>query len=335
MPRVAALLYPEALATSVTLPAEILAAAAQLARARRRPVPGAGLELLHLGEDARPRLHAGLDLATAGHLETLEDCDLLLLPAIWRHPTRVLRRFEPWLGKLRSLHAGGSVICSVGSASNLLAAAGLLRDRPATTHWHDFDAFSRRYPEVNLKRRHLITRSDRLYCVGSVNSIADFMVHMTSQWYGEGIARSIEAQFSPEARQSFASAAFLAEAPEAHHDALVRELQDILLASLGAVHSLDSLAQQAGVSARTLSRRFRAATGQSPMHYLRALRLQEARSLLQHSDLGIGEIGWRCGFRSPSQFAQAFQREQSMPPRDWRNAVRGKRFSQMPGKADP
>jgi transcriptional regulator GlxA family with amidase domain len=331
VPKVAAILYPEALASSVTLPTEILQAASQLARARQRRAPAPRMTLLQADSSGEVTLESGISLRTEGDLDTLGDCDLLLLPAIWRRPQRVLRRAQPWLPRLRELYAEGTTICSVGSAANLLAAAGLLDGRPATTHWHDFDAFAQRYPQVDLKRRHLITRSERLYCVGSVNSIADFMVHMVGQWYGEAVARSVQSQFSPEARQNFATASFLADAPEAHHDALIRDVQDHLREHFDEPQRLGELAARFELSPRNLSRRFRQATGKTLSGYLRDQRLREARSLLQHSDLAVAEIAWHCGFGSPSRFAQVFLSEQGMSPRSWRSAVRGKRF----GSATP
>jgi transcriptional regulator GlxA family with amidase domain len=320
-------LYPEALATSITLPAEILHAAAQLSRTRRQRGIDARTTLLGLEAADRITLNAGLTLQLDGSLAQLQHCDLLILPAIWRHPRRVLQRFQPWLPQLRELYDNGSTICSVGSASALLAATGLLDGRPATTHWHDFERFAAAYPRVDLKRRHLITQSDRLYCAGSVNSIADFMVHMVEGWYGDQVARAVEAQFSPEARRAFETAAFLQQSPGTHHDALVREAQDHMQQHPGEPHSIASLAARAGLSPRSFSRRFRQATGETPMRYLQTLRLREARALLQHSDLAVAEVAWRCGFSSPSRFAQAFRETGNLSPRAWRNAVRGKRFS--------
>ena len=326
MYRVACVLYPEALATSVTLPAEILRAAAQLSSRRRGRGLDAQVSFLGLEAHTEIALESGPRLGLDGRFDDLDDCDLLLLPAIWRHPRRVTRRMLMHLETLRRLHAKGSLICSVGSASTLLAEAGLLNGRPATTHWQDFGRFEATYPEVELKRRHLITQSDRIYCVGSVNSIADFMVHLLSQWYGEQIARAVEAQFSPEARQSFATAAFLQQAPDSHHDALVREAQDAMASQPEAAHTLASLAEALDLSPRSLGRRFRDATGQSPMQYLRALRLREAKALLRQSDLSIADIAWRCGYGSPSRFAQAFRSATGLSPRSYRMAVRGKRF---------
>jgi transcriptional regulator GlxA family with amidase domain len=334
---VACALYPEALATSVTLPAEILRAAAQLSMRRRGRGLDARVKFFGLADTPTIALETGPSLALDGPITDLQDCDLLVLPAIWRHPRRVLRRFSAHLEILQRLHNRGAIICSVGSASTLLAEAGLLDGRAATTHWQDFDRFATTYPAVDLKRRHLITQSERIYCVGSVNSIADYMVHLLGQWYGEGIARAVEAQFSPEARQSFATAAFLQQAPESHHDALVRESQDRMESDPGADHSLGSLARHVGLSPRSLGRRFREATGQSPMHYLRRLRLREAKALLLRSDLSIAEIAWRCGYSSPSRFTQAFRAATDLSPRNYRVAVRGKRFGALPSgsRTDP
>ncbi|EAQ97706.1 GlxA family transcriptional regulator [Congregibacter litoralis] len=326
MPTAALILYPEALATSVTLPAEILRAAAQMSRTVRGRGLDADIQLLGLHGESSVTLDSGLCLGLDGDLSDLKFCDLLILPAIWRHPRRVLRRAADWLPRVQELHARGSSICSVGTASALLAETGLLDGRPATTHWHDFDRFERSYPLVDLKRRHLITQSERLYCVGSVNSIGDFMVHYVEQHYGERIARAVETQFSPEARQSFETAAFLQESSGAHHDALIRDAQDHMQMHPGAPHSVESLAALSGLSPRSFGRRFRKATGETPIRYLQNLRIREARALLQHSDLPLADIAWRCGFSSPSRFSQAFRSTTDLSPRAFREAVRGKRF---------
>lgn len=329
MPHAAVVLYPEALATSVTLPTEILHAAAQMARSRRHRQGTARIDILSIDSGDAIALDSGLRLAVDGRFDQLESCDLLILPAIWRHPRKVLKRFATQLPALRRLYAAGTSICSVGTGSNLLAESGLLDGRPATTHWKDFDSFALRYPRVDLKRRHLITQSDRLYCVGSVNSIADFMVHRLEAWYGENIARAVEAQFSPEVRQAFETAVFLQQSPSAHHDALVRLAQDHMQHAPAERHSVGSLAAQSGLSARSFARRFREATGSTPMRYLQSVRVREAKALLQHSDLNVADIAWRCGYSSPSRFAQSFRETTDMSPRAYRDAVRGKRFSDL------
>ncbi len=171
MNTIAALLYPDALATSVTLPMEILRAAAQMARVRSRTRPP---RLLLAGPDKNPvTLFSGITLMPDMSYKQLPPLDLMILPAIWRNPEKTIRAAHPNIERLQAAAARGTRICAVGTATCLLAEAGLLDGRPATTHWNYFEQFAQRYPNVKLKSKHLITQSDNIYCVGSVNSIAD------------------------------------------------------------------------------------------------------------------------------------------------------------------
>jgi transcriptional regulator GlxA family with amidase domain len=214
----------------------------------------------------------------------------------------------------------------VGTGSCLLAEAGLLDGKAATTHWNYFDQFARRYPQVRLKTRHLITQSENIYCVGSVNSIADLMVHISEEWFGVRIARAVENQFSPEIRSSFRAAAYQTEADSSHHDETVIEAQQWLREHLGQPLGIARLAARLDITPRTLNRRFRQATGMSPQAYLQGLRINQARELLKHSNLGVAEIAWQLGLQDASYFSQLFRRHCGMSPLSYREAVRGKLF---------
>ena len=327
----AAVLYRDALATSFTLPMEILQAASQMASVGQRGAPQVRF-LLAGPERASLTLGSRLTITPDISYDELPALDLLLLPAIWRNPLPTVRTSAALLDRLRQLAGTGTRICSVGTGSYLLAEAGLLSERPATTHWHYFEDFSRRYPEVELKTRHLITQAGNIYCVGSVNSIADLMVHIVQERFGSRIARAIENQFSPEIRQPFSAAAYQDEADSSHHDELVAQVQQNLQEQLHNPVSLAQLAERAGLSQRSLNRRFRQATGMSPQAYLQSLRIASARDLLRHSNLGVGEIAWQVGLQDVSYFSQLFRRHCGVSPLKYREAVRGKLFE--PGARD-
>lgn len=325
MYRTAALLYPQALATSITLPLEILQAAAQMARVRNRHARA--IELRLAAQTPGPvQLYSGITLAADSNIESLSALDLLIIPGIWRDPRSVLARTREWSGKLRELAESGTRICAVGTGTWLLAEAGLLDNRAATTHWNYFEQFARRYPRVNLKSRHLITQADNIYCVGSVNSIADLAVHIAESWYGSGIARAVENQFSPEIRRSFRAAAYQTGTDSSHHDEAVLQAQQWLRDNLSQGASIAELAEQFGLSPRTLNRRFRQATGSSPQQWLQRLRVSEARDLLRHSNLSLSEIAWQLGFQDVSHFGKLFRERSGMSPGRYRQAVRGKLF---------
>jgi transcriptional regulator GlxA family with amidase domain len=332
----AALLYPDALATSITLPMEILQAASQMASVRA-PTRNRGREqvrFLLAGPDRKMlRLPSGLTLKPQMAYEELPALDLLLLPAIWRNPQPTVRRFATWRHLLAEHAATGTKLCSVGTGSCLLAEAGLLAGRPATTHWNYFEQFAQRYPDTQLKSRHLITQSDNIYCVGSVNSIADLMVHIVEEWFGSRIARAVENQFSPEIRRAFGAAAYQNEPDSSHPDETVVQAQQWLQDNLANRVSIGRLANHLGLTSRTLNRRFKSATGLTPQAYLQNLRVTAAKDLLRHSNLSVGEIAWRLGLQDVSYFSQLFRRHSGMSPLRYREAVRGKLFA--PGAAAP
>ena len=321
----AAVLYPNALATSITLPMEILQAASQMASTATRGAPQ--VRFLLIGPDRKMiKLGSGISLKPDITFDDLPPLDLLLLPAIWRNPLPAINRARSWLDLLPGLAASGTRICSVGTGSCLLAEAGLLSGKPATTHWNYFEQFRRRYPDVELKTRHLITQSDNIYCVGSVNSIADLMVHIVQEWFGSHIARAIENQFSPEIRQTFGAAAYQNEADSSHHDEAVLEAQQWLQDHLPSPVSMAQLAAHLKLTPRTLNRRFKAATGMSPLAYLQNLRIAAAKDLLRRSNLSVGDIAWQLGLHDVSYFSQLFRQHSGISPLRYRKAVRGKLF---------
>tara|TARA_R110002049_G_scaffold7808_8_gene44102 strand:+ start:1520 stop:2509 length:990 start_codon:yes stop_codon:yes gene_type:complete len=322
----AAVLYPQALATSITLPMEILQAASQMARVHARDAARVRF-LLAAPTLTDMSLGSGIVLKPDIALADLPPLDMLLLPAIWRNPLPAVKASRDWADLLREQAERGTRICSVGTGSYLLAEAGLLQGKAATTHWNYFEAFSKRYPAVDLKTRHLITQSDNIYCAGSVNSIADLMVHLVEEWFGSAIAKAIENQFSPEIRRSFRAAAYQNEADSSHHDEVVAQTQQWLQLHLSSPVSVDRLAEQSGLSVRTLSRRFKRATGMAPLKYLQSLRVASAKDLLRHSNLTVGDIAWQIGIADVSYFSQLFRRHCGMSPLQYRNAVRGKLFA--------
>ncbi len=324
--RVVAALYPRALATSITLPMDVLQAAGHAAGARDRGRNPVSFQLA-AAAPGPVEVSGGISLAPEIGLDAVEPCDMLLLPGLWRNPQPVLRRETAWLPLIKRLYDAGTTICSVGTGSCFLAEAGLLDDRAATTHWHYFDEFATRYPAVQLKRRHLITQSEQIYCAGSVNSVADLMIHLVEDWFGQRIARQIESQFSPEIRRPFRAHAFQSVDDSAHHDELVLAAQERLQDQLHQPISLAELASELQCSDRTLTRRFNAATGQTPSAYLRNQRLAAARELLRTTNLSVGEVAWQVGLHDVSYFTALFQKHLGQTPGRYRKSVRGKLFS--------
>lgn len=328
MSRIVVFAIEGALASSLALPLEMLSAAAQHRRAHGPRTTARPLVLRVVAEQAAPvRMAGGLELRTDEAAAQVEEADLAILPSLWRSPYATVQRHPAVDACVRRLAERATPICAVGTGSYFLAAAGLLDERPATTHWSFFDDFARRFPAVRLQRRHLITHSGNFYCAGSVNSVADLMVHFISELFGEAAARQVESQFSPEIRRRFEAHGFIDGEAGAHPDEAIWMAQDWMLAHLAEPQRVSEIAARAGLSTRSFNRRFRGALGTTPSAFLRKARVAAARELLRASNLGIAEVAARCGFADPGHFSRSFSAATGSSPQDYRRRVRGKLFS--------
>ncbi len=314
------------LATSATLPYEMLRTAAATARGLRSR--NVRLRLLNLGPDGEPvqsasgfRLQPDLALTEAPRL------DLVHFPGQWRNPRPAIRAnpgIAPWL---REQHRSGAVITAVGTGVCFPAEAGLLDDRPATTHWHYFDQFQKDYPRVHLKRQYFITQAGSIYCAASVNTLAELMVHIIYLWFGRPVANNVERNFFHEIRGTFEPSRYYAEHVEHHSDEDILQAQIWLDDNFARKVSMPQLAAQFGMSTRTFNRRFKQALGRTPVSYLQELRLQHARDLLQKTNLSLQEISNLSGYQDTAYFTRQFRAHFQATPGQYRETVRAKLFS--------
>ena len=287
------------LATSATLPFEMLRAAESAARAKE----GSQVEPVLIQTTSIDKLpiktSIGFSLLPDTKLEDVGDSDIIYLPALWRNPRPIVKKHPEILAWLRKAYENGAMLSAVGTGCCFLAEAGLLNDKPATTHWHYFDQFQRDYPRVKLKRQYFITQASNLYCSASVNAMADLTVHFVKRLYGEAIASVVERNFSHEIRRPYENTSYFE----------------------------GSTKQRFEMSVRTFNRRFKNATGQTPLGYLQKVRIEIAKDLLQTSNLTVSEVADKIGYQDVGYFTSLFVKLLATSPREYRTTVRAKLFT--------
>jgi transcriptional regulator GlxA family with amidase domain len=260
-------------------------------------------------------------------LSEIEATDLIVVPALWRNPANTIRNHKdttiPWL---RNQYLTGASIMAVGTGVSLVAEAGILDGKAATTHWHYLEQFAREYPRVNLQTKHLLTQSGRIYCAASVSSAADMMVHWLGLVFGKDLSLQVEQQFSPEVRNTFETKVFHAEMGNQHPDEEVANVQRWLQQNLSTGLNVTALSRQAGLSTRQLSRRFKSVCGKTLGQYQQYLRCLEAKDLLKNTDMAVADIGMALGYSDISHFGRIFHRHFEQSPKAYRDKVRHKLF---------
>jgi len=273
------------------------------------------------GEPAPLRTSSGFLVDTPHGLERLRTADLVVIPG-WRDPENELPPREV-LDALRAAVDRGARAVSLCSGAFVLAAAGLLDGRRATTHWRYASTLAARYPEIDVQPDVLyIDEGAVMTSAGSAAGI-DLCLHIVRTDYGADVANRIARRMVVPPHREGGQAQYI-ETPVAadERDDALGETLAWALAHLDGELSVDVLAARAHMSVRTFVRRFAAAFGGTPHQWLLAQRITLARRLLETTDLGIDEVARRSGFGSAATLRLQFGRRLATSPLAYRRTFR-------------
>jgi transcriptional regulator GlxA family with amidase domain len=223
------------------------------------------------------------------------------------------------VGHVRRLAVLARRVASVCTGSTVLAEAGLLAGRRATTHWMYAEQLARRYPDVRVDPEPIYIRDGDVATSGGVTSALDLTLSFIEEDHGPALARGVAlgtvAYLQRPGGQAQKS---MFVARRATDDALVRRINDHVVSHLADDLGTPALARLAGVSERHLSRLFRAQVGETAAQYVRRIRTEAAANLLVSTDLPLGAVARRCGLGSAETLRQAFLHRYGVPPAHYR-----------------
>lgn len=291
----------------------------ELLRSFEPDVPARPFEVEIVSPSRRVRRGAsGLALAAHRVHDEVERTDIAIVPLMMvAGPDWVAGRYPRLVEWLRRQHERGATLASACTGVLLLAETGLLEGRAATIHWAFAPTFRRNFPRVRLLPEEVLVSAgerDELVMTGGVMSWHDLALHLIArhvgpsaaramarllmlEWHGEGQAPYIE--FSP---------------TTAHGDALVAGLQGWLRTHYMAANPVEEMSARSGVGRRVLERRFRRATGHSPLGYVQNLRVAEARRRLERTHASVERIGAEVGYENLAFFRRVFRRITRLTP---------------------
>jgi transcriptional regulator GlxA family with amidase domain len=265
---------------------------------------------------------------TAGPLPDPERIDTLLIAG--GQGTRQAR-FDPRLrGLLARAHGRTRRIASVCSGAYLLAEAGLLDGRRATTHWRVAERFARAYPEVKVEPDRIYVRDGDVWTSAGITAGIDLALALIADDHGEALARAVAQELVVFHRrpggQSQYSALLDLAGGEGRFSALLAWARTRLDAPL----TVEALADRAGMSPRNFHRAFTAETGATPAKAVERLRLEAARSLVEGGEEPVEAIAIKTGFGDPERMRRAFVRAFGQPPQGLRRAARSRGVASRP-----
>jgi transcriptional regulator GlxA family with amidase domain len=269
--------------------------------------------------DRRVRTQTGFVLEATHGLRALERADTIVVPG-WADPDA-----PPPPALVRALvraHDRGARIFSICTGAFVLAAAGLLDGRRATTHWMYADLLAQRFPQVEVDPRVLYVVEDRVMTSAGTGAGIDLCLYVVACDHGAEVAAAVARRMVMPLYRTGGQAQFV-DAPIAPEN--TDEMSQLLawgLANLPTGLSVDDLARRAAMSPRTLTRRFRAAAGVPPGEWLQRERLRLARRLLESTDEPIERVARSAGYVSSVTMRAQFATRLETSPRAYRRTFR-------------
>jgi transcriptional regulator GlxA family with amidase domain len=259
----------------------------------------------------------GLTCAVPYDLAAIEAADLVLVPN-WRAPGTAPP--APVLAALRTAHARGARIAGLCSGAFVLAEAGLLDNRPATTHWAMAPLLARRHPTVKVQDSVLFIDDGDVLTAGGGAAGIDLGLHLIRVLRGASVANTLaRSMVVPPHRAGGQSQYIESPLPEPDLGDPVGEAMDWALTRLDQLLPVDAMARRANMSRRNFDRRFREITGATPANWLTHQRVIRAQQLLEQTEMPVDVIARKCGFSSSAALRPHFRRLVGVVPAAYRD----------------
>ncbi|MGO2141212.1 MAG: GlxA family transcriptional regulator [Leucobacter sp.] len=303
--RIAVLVMEHALPVEVSMPFLVFGA------------PSLGYELTLCGRIPGPtETDHGWSIAVTHGLDAITEADTVIVTAFRDFLDEVPGDV---LTALQLAHQRGARIASICTGAFVLAAAGLLEGRRATTHWQFAQELAQRFPKIDVDPDPLYVDEGQVITSAGVVSGIDLCLHLLRLDRGAAVANEIASTIVAAPFRDGGQAQFARRpGPSPATTGSIGATQDWALAQLDRPLTVKDMADHAGLPLRTFERRFAAATGGSPMRWLNAARVEHARKLLETTSSSVDDIGQLCGLGTPANFRHHFRRATGTSPSEYR-----------------
>jgi transcriptional regulator GlxA family with amidase domain len=247
-------------------------------------------------------------------LNAIRKTDLIFIPSSGVGLDDVVERNGPVVPWLRRWHKRGVAIASVCSGVGLVAATGLLDGKRATTHWGLAERFRQKYPKVRWTPELMVTEDRGFYCGGGVNASLDLSLYLVERFCGHEVAMQSAKALLIETPRAWQAGFAIVPLKTEHSDETISTAQEWMHQNFHRNFPLEAPARRAGMSLRNFVRRFKQATGDSPLAYLQKLRIAAAKRLLESDHRTMQEISDAVGYEDVAFFRKLFQRHTGVSP---------------------
>lgn len=255
---------------------------------------------------------------THTHFLDIDDADLIIIPSVKSDLAAAIKENTALLKWLRIQHKKGSYIASLCAGSFLLGGAGLLDKKRCTTHWLFSKQFKQMFPKAQYCKHNVITEDNRIFTSGGAFTFLNLIVYLIERFYGKEVAQWIIGVYQIDYTRNSQNPFVLLSTQKNHTNNFIKEAQKFIELNYMKKLSNAEIAEYCKLSERTLIRRFKENSGNTPNEYLQRVRIEKAKELLSGSNKSISEIQFHVGYNDPKTFRRIFLRYTTLTPGAYR-----------------
>jgi transcriptional regulator GlxA family with amidase domain len=244
--------------------------------------------------------------------------DVILVPALIDDIEKSLEANGAFLPWLRECHQRGAVLATWCGGAFMLAAAGILDGKTATTHWALAEQLASQFPQIQVQPDRMVVDEGDVITCGGATSFLNLGIYLIERFHSHDMAVRCAKMFLIDMDRPTQRPYTDLRARRLHADDTIRQMQQYIDANLCEQWPLKRLAQMANLSPKTFMRRFKEATGAPPTTYVQHMRIEAAKRCLERSEATVREITFQVGYNDIRSFRRLFQRCVGLSPKNYR-----------------
>ncbi len=276
-------------------------------------------EIETISETGKPvRCFNGFSIKPNRSIRAKTNYDLIYIPGFIGDVDEILQREKRGIAWLRQQFKKGTKLAAACNGNFILAETGVLANRRATTHWNLMDKFRERYKNVHVQPERIIVDEGDTISAAGVTAYFNLALFLIERHGSKDLALTCSKIFLVDSGRKIQSPYEMYQFPKKHGDSEIEKAQNWLEKNFQIEVRLDQLAEVSNLGKKTLMRRFKLATGDTPLTYLKRVRVENAKRLLESKKLSFNEITWKVGYNDVSSFHKLFKSETGLSPSMYR-----------------
>jgi len=252
-------------------------------------------------------------------LRDVASTDLLVIPPTYGNLVKGIEANAEAIPYFKNLYERGASLASLCVGAFLLAETGLLSGRKCSTHWAHVQEFRERYPDIEVEDWAIITEHDNIYSSGGASSLWNLILYLVEKFADRETAVMISKYFALDIGRDSQSQFAIFKGQRSHGDDEIKQVQDYIEQHYGDRIAVETLAGLINTGRRTFERRFKQATGNTPIEYIQRVRMEAAKKFFEASRKNVSEIMFDVGYTDTKAFRDTFKKITGLTPIEYRN----------------